>query len=174
MSVHNNEFRLDIMVNCRLHYNTSASEAIVLKDAVISVTFIAIHYENTPIQIYWKFYHQNIKKIQIKILIFFHISAQNIDCGYPLEPPRRGGSNGYPQSMFWSRNKKNNLYPCKPQFYFIKVGSKGVNIIKACFRDGHIRMRPSALEMLKRDSSQKTKHITPATSTIVFCQLLTI
>ena len=25
---------------------------------------------------------------QIKILIFFHISAQNIDCGYSLEPPR--------------------------------------------------------------------------------------
>ena len=23
----------------------------------------------------------------------FHISAQNIDCGYSLEPPRRGGSN---------------------------------------------------------------------------------
>ena len=30
----------------------------------------------------------------------FHISAQNIDCEYLLEPPRRGGSNGYPQSMF--------------------------------------------------------------------------
>ena len=36
----------------------------------------------------------------------FHISAQNIDCGYSLEPPRRGGSNKYPQSMFLSRNKK--------------------------------------------------------------------
>ena len=30
----------------------------------------------------------------------FHISAPNIDCGYSLEPPRRGGSNEYPQSMF--------------------------------------------------------------------------
>ena len=30
----------------------------------------------------------------------FHISAQNINCGYPLEPPRRGGSNEYPQFMF--------------------------------------------------------------------------
>ena len=28
-----------------------------------------------------------------------------------------------------SRNKKNNVYPCKPQFYFIKVGFKGVKII---------------------------------------------
>ena len=30
----------------------------------------------------------------------FHISAQNIICGYSLEPPRRGGSIEYPQSMF--------------------------------------------------------------------------
>ena len=48
---------------------------------------------------------------QIKILIFFHISAQNIDCGYSLEPPRRGGSNEYQQYMFLSRNKKNNVNP---------------------------------------------------------------
>ena len=34
--------------------------------------------------------------------IFYHISAQNIDCGYSLEPPRRGDSNEYPQSMFWA------------------------------------------------------------------------
>ena len=26
----------------------------------------------------------------------FHVSAQNIDCEYLLEPPRRGGSNEYP------------------------------------------------------------------------------
>ena len=37
--------------------------------------------------------------------------------------------------MFLSRNKKNNVYPCKPQFYCIKVGFKRVKIIKACFRD---------------------------------------
>ena len=30
----------------------------------------------------------------------FHIYAQNIDCGYSFEPPQRGGSNEYPQSMF--------------------------------------------------------------------------
>ena len=35
----------------------------------------------------------------------------------------------YPQAMFLSRNKKNNVYPCKPQFYYIKVGFKGVKII---------------------------------------------
>ena len=65
----------------------------------------------------------------------FHRSAQNIDSGYSLEPPRQGGSKEYPQSMFLSRNKKNKVYPCKPQFYCIKVGFKGVSIIQACFRD---------------------------------------
>ena len=58
-----------------------------------------------------------------------HISAQNIDCGYSLELPQWGSSNKYPQSMFLSRNKKNNVYPCKPQFYYIKVVFKGVTII---------------------------------------------
>ena len=86
------------------------------------------HYENTPIQIYWKFYHQKMAIFQIKNDIF-HISTQNIDCGYSLEPPRWGGSNEYPQAMFLSRNNKNNVYPCKPQFYYIKVGFKGVKII---------------------------------------------
>ena len=32
------------------------------------------------------------------------------------------GSNEYPQSMFKSKNKKNNAYPCSRQFYYIKVG----------------------------------------------------
>ena len=62
----------------------------------------------------------------IKNSDIFHISAQNIDCGYSLEPPHRGGSNEYPQSLFLSRNNKNNVYPYKPQFYYIKVGFKGV------------------------------------------------
>ena len=37
--------------------------------------------------------------------------------------------------MFLSRNKKNNVYPCKPQFYYIKMGFKGVKIIKVYFCD---------------------------------------
>ena len=87
-----------------------------------------------PIQIYWKFYDKKKKKkktqnFQIKNSDNFHISAQNIDCGYSLEPPRWGGSNEYSQSMFLSWNKKNNVYPYKPQFYYIKVGFKGVKII---------------------------------------------
>ena len=47
---------------------------------------------------------------------FFHISAQNIDCGYSLEPPRRGGSNEYPQSMFWAEKRKIMYTPVNPNF----------------------------------------------------------
>ena len=38
----------------------------------------------------------------VYIILKFLISAQNIDCGYSLEPPRRGVSNEYQQSMFWA------------------------------------------------------------------------
>ena len=52
--------------------------------------------------------HSNILKIlpsknenfQIKKSEILHISAQNIDCGNSLEPPRRGGSNEYPVYAF--------------------------------------------------------------------------
>ena len=46
----------------------------------------------------------------------FYISAQNIDCGYSIEPPRWGGSNEYPQAMFLSRNKKIMYTPVNPSF----------------------------------------------------------
>ena len=52
------------------------------------------------------------KNFQMKNSDIFHISA-------------RGGSNEYPQFMLLSRNKKTNVYPCKPQFYYIKMGFKG-------------------------------------------------
>ena len=45
--------------------------------------------------------HLYIVKLGFRgVYVVFLISAQNIDCGYSLEPPRRGGSNEYPQSMF--------------------------------------------------------------------------
>ena len=50
--------------------------------------------------------------------LFFLFLLQIIDCGYSLEPPRRGGSNVYPQSMFWSKNKKNSKYLLLIFFHF--------------------------------------------------------
>ena len=36
---------------------------------------------------------------------------------------RRGSTKEYPQSMFWIKIRQ--VYPCLPQFYFIKVEFKG-------------------------------------------------
>ena len=54
-----------------------------------------------------KFLPSQNDEFQIKNSDIFHISAQNIDYGDSLEPPRRGDSNEYPQSIFLSRIKKN-------------------------------------------------------------------
>ena len=56
------------------------------------------------------------ENFQIKNSDIFHISAQNTDCGYLLEPPRRGGSNEYSKSMFLSRNVKKMYTPVNPSF----------------------------------------------------------
>ena len=55
-------------------------------------------------------------KFHLEIFDMFNIFAQNIDCGYTLEPHRRGGSNEYPLSMFWSKNKKNRYNLAYPSF----------------------------------------------------------
>ena len=52
----------------------------------------------------------------LKFFDYFLIFAQNIDCGYTLEPPHRGGSNEYTQSMFWSKNKKIMYTLVNPSF----------------------------------------------------------
>ena len=52
------------------------------------------------------FFSSKIDNFQRKKFDIFLIFAQNIDCAYTLETPCRGGSNQYPQSMFWSKNKK--------------------------------------------------------------------
>ena len=69
---------------------------------------VGSHYENTPIQKYKENFTSKNWKFSDKKSDIFHISAQNIDCGYPLE--RRGGSNEYQLSLFLSKNVKNNVY----------------------------------------------------------------
>ena len=44
--------------------------------------------------------HLGSKTGEYRGMHFFLILIQNIDCVYSLEPPRQGGSNVYPQSMF--------------------------------------------------------------------------
>ena len=54
-----------------------------------------------PCNVYPLKHHFYIVKLGYAgLYLFFLFLLQNIDCGYSLEPPLRGGSNVYPQSMF--------------------------------------------------------------------------
>ena len=47
----------------------SFREAFGARYGALNIDFF--HYENMPIQIYWKFYHQKVKIFRWKILIYF-------------------------------------------------------------------------------------------------------
>ena len=72
-----------------------------------------MHYENIL-----KILPPKNENFQIKNSDIFHISAQNLNS-------RRSGSNEHPQSMFFSRTKKNNVYPCRPKFSILKWDLRG-------------------------------------------------
>ena len=90
------------------------------------------HYANMSVQYTAIFHDCKNDNFQMKIFDIFLIFAQNIDCGYTLEPPQRGGSNEYPQSMFWSKNKKNMYTRVNPTFSIQKWGVRG------CSLHGHV------------------------------------
>ena len=70
----------------------------------------------------------------MKFFDIFLIFAQNIDCGYMSELPRRDGSGEYPQSMFWSKNKEIMCTPVNPNLTIQKWGVRG------CTLHGHVFM----------------------------------
>ena len=55
-------------------------------------------------------------------------SLANIDYGYSLEPPRWGGSNEYPQSMFWAEIWKISSFSFYLKFSYF--GGKIFNILE--------------------------------------------
>ena len=78
----------------------------------------------------WKISPPKTENFQIKISAIFHISVQNIDCGYSLEPPRRGGSNEYPQYMFFTTIRKIMYTPVNPSFTIQKWGLRGSKLYR--------------------------------------------
>ena len=61
------------------------------------------------------------------VYLFFLFLLKNIYRGYLLEPPRRGGSNKYPQSMFWAEIwKLQEIFIWKISFF----GGKILNIFE--------------------------------------------
>ena len=88
---------LDRSVSKHLFSSVTLDELVIMESqiehAVISSFNMAVdpssHNANTPMQ-YTAIFHgcKNVN-FQIKTYIFLLIFAQNIDCGYTLEPPQR-------------------------------------------------------------------------------------
>ena len=83
-------------VNIKKMFNACNDQLLLHSNSMVKSSTLRKHAYSTVLEIL----PQKNEIFQIKISDIVHISAQNIDCGYPLEPPRRGGSNEYPQSMF--------------------------------------------------------------------------
>ena len=71
---------------------------------------LSSHYENLPMQYTEIFSGVKFEDFIEKILILLLFLLKTLIVG------TRGGSNKYPQSMFWSKNKKNCYTPANPSF----------------------------------------------------------
>ena len=117
---HSHSFRNSVLTQCCFVIEDTAralnfeiSHLVVCQDLLRSYSS---HYANMSVQYSAIFHGCKNDNFQMKFFDSFLIFAQNIDCGYTLEPPQRGGSNEYPQSMFWSKNKKNMYTRVNPTF----------------------------------------------------------
>ena len=81
------------------------------------MSLLLVHYENTLMQYTAIFHSCKNVHFQMKIVkIFFIFASTHNQC-------------------FGAKIRK-NVYPSKPQFYYIKVGCKGMFVTRTCFRDG--------------------------------------
>ena len=85
----------------------------------ITKTRLFKYIENSPLK---------TENFQMKNSDIFHISAKNHRLWLLVRTALARRFYRVP-TMFLSTNKKNNVYLCKPQFYYIKVGFKRVKII---------------------------------------------
>ena len=58
----------------------------------------------------------------------FQLFAHNIDCGDTLVLTST-------DNLCFRVKKGKNVYPCKPEVYYIKVGCKGVYTTRTCYHD---------------------------------------
>ena len=64
------------------------SKTSIMSDLIKNIRKTRLHYENTPMQYTAIFQGRKNDNFQMKNCDVFLIFAQNIDCGYMLEPPQ--------------------------------------------------------------------------------------
>ena len=92
---------------------------------------------NTPMQ-YTSIFHgcKNVHFL-MKIFKFFLTFAQNIEAVLTST-----------HNLCFRAKIRKNVYPCKPQFYYMKVGCKGIFITRTCFRDEFIIVKMERTTLL--------------------------
>ena len=90
---------------CRNQHSLAFHIPSASTNAYLHSFFLQTHRENMSIQYIPPYTPLLYSKTGVcrGIPIFLKFLIQNIDCGYSLEPPRRGCFNVYPQSMFWAK-----------------------------------------------------------------------
>ena len=86
---------------------------------------------------YTVFFHSRKNdNLQVKNCDIFLIFAQNIGCGYMIDAvlTTEAVQTSTHNLCFRAKIRK-YVYPCKPQFYYIKEGCKAVHITWACYPD---------------------------------------
>ena len=78
----------NIFAELNLRGGVSCMPAALLLKLSVYETQCMLHYENMPMQYTEIFKSVKIEKFQKKNFDIFLIFAQNINCGYTLEPPR--------------------------------------------------------------------------------------
>ena len=71
-----------------------------------------------------KCYHQKNENFQIFFFLSFSYFCSKHRLWVLVRTASARRFKRVPTIYVFSRNKKNNVYPCKPQFYYIKVGFK--------------------------------------------------
>ena len=126
----------------RMDYSHHQIQSAVTYDNMfVIIIVIIIHFLMTVVESLRKHAYSNILKIlppkkvnfQINFFIFFHISAQNIDCGYSLEPPRRGVLTSTNSLCFRAEISKITYTPVNPSFTIQKWGWRGSTLNRRVF-----------------------------------------
>ena len=84
-----------------------------------------------------KFLPSKNENLQMKNSDNFPISAQKHRLWVLVRTASARRFYRVPTIYVLSRNKKNNVFPCKPQFYYIKVGLRGSKLYRHVFVMGH-------------------------------------
>ena len=92
------------------------------------------HYDNTPIQYTTIFTAVKFDNFQLKSFDNFLIFAQNSRLWVQVRTASVRRFLRVTTLYVLEHKKENNVYPCKPQFYYIKVGCKGYTL------HGHVSM----------------------------------